>query len=159
MAAVTADQISSTAALNNSTEATFPVKTAGVVYVGALANITTIGRAQSATAAASLTFAGEVIEVLNESGASIVAGTGNADGTVKARIRWGHEMLCGVKTSSRTYSNLGKTVLVHTNVDVGGTSVGTAAVRVIAGTLTRFGATTATGWVRLRTMGTAVATA
>jgi hypothetical protein len=159
MAAVTADTISSVRALNNATEAVYPVKTAGVVYIGALACMTTIGRVQSATAAASLTFAGEVVEVLNDSGAAIVAGTGNAGGTVKAKIRWGHEMLLGVKTSTRTYSNIGKTVHVSTNVDVAGTSVGTAGVRVLAGTLTQFGDTTATGWVRLRTMGTAAATA
>ena len=111
----------------------------------------------SATAAASLTFAGEVVEVINDSGASITAGTGNTGGTVKAKVRWGHEILLTVITASRTYANLGKHVYVKTNVEVQGTGVGTAGVRVIAGTLTRFGATTATGWVRLRTMGTAAA--
>ena len=157
MAAVTADQVPTVRSIQNATEDTRPIKTSVTVYVGALVNFTTIGRLTDAAAAASVTFAGELIEIINESGTIVAAGTGNSAGTVKGRFRYGHEMLLNVKTSTRTYSNYGKSVLIADNVTVAGTSVGTAGLRVVAGTLTEFGSTTATGWVRLRTMGTAAA--
>ena len=69
-------------------------------------------------------------------------------------------MLLGVKTSSRTFTNLGKNALVHTNVDVGGTSVGTAGVRIVVGQIAQFNdSTKATAWVWLRQSGDVAATA
>ena len=162
MAAVTADQVPFVRSLQNATYEVKPIKTSITLYVGTLVSFSTIGRLVDGAAAASTTFAGELVAILNDSGALIAAGTGNSGGTVLGLFRYGHEMRLGVKTSSRTYSNLGKSILIADNVTVAGTSVGTAGVRVIAGALTEFavtGAAPATAWVRLRTMGTAVATA
>jgi hypothetical protein len=141
MTAVTADQTSITRARAQIVEDIFPIKTSVTLYVGALANfVTATGRVRSAAAetGSGLEIAGEVVEIINESGSVISAGTGNAGGTVKARIQWGHLMLLNVRTAIRTFTNLGKTVFVSDNVTVGGTAVGTAATRVQAGQLTAF---------------------
>jgi hypothetical protein len=160
MAAVTADQLSSIRATNEIVEETVAITTSNTVYLGTLAVFATTGRVANATAAASRRFAGEVVEIINDSGALISAGTGNTAGTIKAKIRYGHQMLLGVKTSSRTFSNLGKNALVHTNVDIGGTSVGTAGVRVVVGQIAQFEASNkSTAWVWLRQVGDVAATA
>jgi len=160
MAAVTADQLSSIRATNEIVEETVAIATSNTVYLGTLSVFTTAGRVANATAAASRRFAGEVVEIVNDSGALISAGTGNTAGTIKAKIRYGHQMLLGVKTSSRTFSNLGKNALVHTNVDIGGTSVGTAGVRIIVGQIAQFDASNkSTAWVWLRQVGDVAATA
>ena len=156
MAAATADQISTVRSLGDATEIVAAIKTSTTLYTGTLVNFDTIGRLVDGDNLASQTFAGELIEIINDSGSSISAGTGNTGGTVKGRVRYGHEMLLTVLTAARTYSNLGRNVYVMTNVEVSDlTAAGTAAVRVIAGTLTQFGSSTATGWVRLKTMGAA----
>jgi len=160
MAAVTADQISSIRATNEIVEETVAITTSNTVYLGTLAVFATTGRVANATAAASRRFAGEVVEIINDSGALISAGTGNTAGTVKAKIRYGHQLLLGVKTSSRTYTNLGKNALVFTNVDIGGTSVGTAGVRIVVGQIAQFDASNkSTAWVWLRQTGDVAATA
>jgi hypothetical protein len=160
MAAVTADQISSIRATNEIVEETVAIATSNTVYMGTLAVFATTGRVANATAAASRRFAGEVVEIINDSGALISAGTGNTAGTVKAKIRYGHQLLLGVKTSSRTYTNLGKNALVYTNVDIGGTSVGTAGVRIVVGQIAQFDASNkSTAWVWLRQTGDVAATA
>jgi len=136
----------------------FAIATNSTVYVGALVNlVTTTGRCLSATAAASRTFAGEVTAIKNYSGSAITAATGNTAGTIKAIVKVKGGALVSLKTSSRTYSNLGKTVLVQDNDGVAGTSVGTATLRVPVGTLVSFyqSSPTATvdktqGWVLLR---------
>lgn len=159
MAAVTADQLATTRAHNNVVEETHSIATAGTVYVGALANFTTAGRVISATAAASRRFAGEVVQILNDSGAVISAGTGNTAGTVKAIIRYGHQMHLAVLTAARTYSNLGKSVYVGDNVSVtDATGAGTAAVRVVCGQLVELTDSKAKGWVALRVQGDTGAT-
>jgi hypothetical protein len=160
MAAVTADQISSIRGTSDIVEETVAITTSNTVYMGTLCVFATTGRVSNATAAASRRFAGEVVEIVNDSGALVTAGTGNTAGTIKAKIRYGHQMLLGVKTSSRTFTNLGKNALVHTNVDVGGTSVGTAGVRIVVGQIAQFGdSTKATAWVWLRQSGDVAATA
>ena len=160
MAAVTADQLSSIRATNEIVEETVAITTSNTVYLGTLAVFLNTGRISNATAAASRRFAGEVVEIVNDSGALISTGTGNTAGTIKAKIRYGHQMLLGVKTSSRTFTNLGKNALVHTNVDVGGTSVGTAGVRIVVGQIAQFNdSTKATAWVWLRQSGDVAATA
>jgi hypothetical protein len=142
MTAVTADQLAITqASPAQAIEGIFPIKTSQTLYVGALANfVVATGRVKSAAAetTAGLMIAGRVTEIINESGAVISAGTGNTGGTVKARIVWNDLMLLNVKTAIRTFSNLGKTVFVADNVTVGGTAVGTAALRVQAGMLVAF---------------------
>jgi proteasome assembly chaperone (PAC2) family protein len=160
MAAVTADQISSIRASNEITEETVAITTSNTVYLGTLCVFATTGRIANATVVASRRFAGEVVEIVNDSGSQLSAGTGNTAGTVKAKIRYGHQMLLGVKTSSRTFTNLGKTALVYTNVDIGGTSVGTAGLRISIGQIAQFGdSTKATAWVWLRQNGDVNATA
>ena len=160
MAAVTADQISSIRGTNDIIEETVAIATAGTVYLGTLAVFTTAGRIANGTAVASRRFAGEVVEIVNDSGSLIAAATGNTAGTVKARIRYGHQILVGVKTSSRTFTNLGKTGLLYTNNDVSGTSVGTAGVRIPVGQIVQFAdANKTTAWVWLRQVGDATATA
>lgn len=160
MAAVTADQISSIRGTNDIVEETVAIATSNTIYLGTLCVFTTAGRVANGTAAASRRFAGEVVEIVNDSGALISTATGNTAGTIKARIRYGHQILLGVKTSSRTFTNLGKTCLLYTNVDVSGTSVGTAGVRIPVGQVAQFGdANKTTAWVWLRQVGDATATA
>lgn len=139
MTAVTADQLLIERATNEAIEDILPVTTSNTIYVGTLLNfVTSTGRVCSATAATSRLFAGVCVEVLNDSGSALTAGTGNTGGTVKARFRWNHEVLMNVRTATRTFSNLGKTVTVLDNVTVGGTGVGTAGVRVTVGQLAGF---------------------
>lgn len=154
MAAATSDQLSSVRALNNVVEEVHSIATSSTVYVGALANFTTAGRLASATAAASRRFAGEIVEILNDSGSNISAATGNTAGSVKAKIRYGHQMHLAVLTAARTYSNLGKSVYVGDNVSVtDATGAGTAGVRVIVGQLVELTDSKAKGWVALRQQG------
>ncbi len=153
MTAVTADQLSVTRAIDQLIEDVFPITTSNTLYVGALCNfVTTTGRVASATAATGRAFAGEVLEILDESGTVVSAGTGNAGGTVKARIGWNHEMLLNIKTAIRTFTSLGKGVYLADNVTVGGTAVGTSAVRVPVGQLASFLSLSdkTQGWVKLR---------
>lgn len=159
MAAVTADQLVSLRATNNTVEETHAIGTAGIVYVGALANFTTGGRLVSATAAASRRFAGLVTEIINESNAIVTTGTGNTAGTIKAKIVYGCEAWLAVLTALRTYSNLGKSVYVGDNVSLTDTTgAGTAAVRVVVGQLVELTDTKTKGWVALRVQGDTGAT-
>lgn len=159
MAAVTADQLASTRATNNVVEETHSIGTAATVYLGTIANFTTAGRIVSATAAASRRFAGEIVRIVNESGSILSAATGNTAGTVKAVIRYGHQMHLNVLTAARTYTNIGKSVYVGDNVSVtDATGAGTAGVRVIAGQLVELTDTKTKGWVALRQQGDTGAT-
>jgi hypothetical protein len=139
MTAVTADQLAIDRATSDVIEDVLPITTNNTIYLGALlCFVTGTGRVASATAATSRLFAGEAIEGINETGGPLTAWTGNTAGTVKVRFRWNHELLLAVRTATRTFSNLGKTVTVSDNATVGGTGVGTAAVRVTAGVLASF---------------------
>lgn len=156
MAAVTADQISSIRASNEIVEETVAITTSNTVYLGTLAVFTTAGRISNGTLAASRRFAGEVVEIINDSGSQLSAGTGNTAGTVKAKIRYGHQLLLNVKTSSRTFTNLGKTALLFNNQDICGATAATAAVRIYVGQIAQFNdSTKASAWVWLRQNGEA----
>ena len=156
MAAVTADQISSIRATNDIVEETVAIATSNTVYMGTLAVFATTGRVANGTLAASRRFAGEIVEIINDSGALISAGTGNTAGTVKAKIRYGHQMLLNVKTSSRTFTNLGKTALLFNNQDICGATAATATVRIYVGQIAQFDASNkSTAWVWLRQVGEA----
>ncbi len=156
MAAATADQISTVRGLAEATIELAAIKTGVTLYAGTLVCKNSIGRLVDGANTAAYTMAGELIEIVNDSGAVLAAGTGNAAGTVKARYRWGHQMLVTVLTAARTYSNLNRNVYLLSNVEVTDlTAAGTAAVRVIAGTLIDFGSSTATGWVAIRKTGAA----
>jgi hypothetical protein len=154
MAAVTADQISSIRASNEIIEETVAITTSNTVYLGTLCVFATTGRIANGTLAASRRFAGEVVEIINDSGSQLSTGTGNTAGTVKAKIRYGHQMLLGVKTSSRTFTNLGKTALLYNNADIAGATAATATVRIYVGQIAQFGdSTKATAWVWMRQNG------
>lgn len=154
MAAVTADQLSSIRATNEIVEETVAITTSNTVYLGTLAVFLNTGRISNGTLATARRFAGEVVEIINDSGALISTGTGNTAGTVKAKIRYGHQMLLGVKTSSRTFTNLGKTALLFNNADIAGATAATAAVRISVGQIAQFNdSTKATAWVWLRQLG------
>lgn len=154
MAAITADKIRDERAVSQKVETILPIKTSSTVYVGGLANISTLNRVVNATAAASERFGGLVEEIINDSGNVISAGTGNTAGTVKARISWGHEVLIAVRTAAQTYTNHGKNVFVSTNNDVTDTTgAGTAAVRVKVGMIAEFNGAKTEAWVALRRYG------
>ena len=156
MAAVTADQISSIRATNDIVEETVAIATSNTVYMGTLAVFATTGRVANGTLVASRRFAGEVVEIINDSGALISAGTGNTAGTVKAKIRYGHQLLVNVKTASRTFTNIGKTALLFNNQDICGATSATAAVRIYVGQIAQFDASNkSTAWVWLRQVGEA----
>ncbi len=152
MAAVTADTYSSTRVHNDITEETHPIASGVTVYTGALACFNAAGALVSATDAAAQTFAGEVFYIVNDSGDAITAGTGNATGSVKARIRHGHQMLLNVDTPARSMANLTKTVFVLDNVTV--TNALTAANDIPVGQVTEFVDSMVRAWVKL-TRGTA----
>lgn len=153
MAAITADAIRETRADNNLVEETIAVTTSNTVYLGALVNfVASTGRVASATAAASRRFAGIVTGIVNDSGSTITAITGNTAGTVKVRVRYGHQVKLAVLTAARTFSNVGKYVYIGDNNSVtDATGAGTAAVRVVVGTLAGFTSSAKTSaWVELR---------
>lgn len=161
MTAVTSDQLAITKASDSQAiEEVYAIKTSVTVYVGTLCNlVVATGRVRTAAAETgdAILVAGRCTEIINDSGAVISAGTGNAGGTVKARIVWNDLMLLNVKTAIRTFSNVGKTVYVADNVTVGGTAVRTAATSIQAGMLTAFanssGAIDGTktyAWIKLR---------
>lgn len=154
MAAVTADTIRAERAVEDKVETILPIKTASTVYVGALANISTLNRLVNATAAASERPGGIVEEIINDSGSVISAGTGNTAGTVKARISWGHEVLMAVRTAAATYANHGKNVFVSNNNEVTDTTAaGTAGVRVKIGSIAEFNGAKTEAWIALRRYG------
>lgn len=154
MAALSADAIRDFKNVEAQVTETFAIKTSATLYVGSLAAFTTIGRVQAAAAATGLRPAGVVTEIVNESGSLISAATGNAGGTVKAKIAWGHEVLVDVKTAARTFANLGKNVFISTDNEVTDTTgAGTTAVRVKIGSMVELNAAKTQAWIALRVYG------
>lgn len=152
--ALSADATRNSRGLNNKRTETFSIRTSQTLYIGSLAAFTTIGRVQAAAAATNLRPAGVVEEIYNESGASIASATGNAAGTVRARIAWGHEVLVAIRTAARTFINLGKNVFIADDDNVTDTTAaGTTAVRVNIGSLTELNSAKTFGWVALRVYG------
>ncbi len=157
--ALSADATRNSRGLNNKRTETFSIRTSSTLYIGSLAAFTTIGRVQAAAAATGLRPAGVVEEIFNESGASISAATGNAAGTVRARIAWGHEVYVAIRTAARTFVNLGKNVFIADDENVTDTTAaGTALVRVKIGSLTEINSAKTFGWLALRVYGDADAT-
>lgn len=159
MAALSADKTRDYRTTNNMAEETFSVATSATVYIGSLVAFTTAGRVRPCAASTGLRPGGVVTDVINESGSAISAITGNAGGTVKVKISWGHEVQVDVRTSARTYANLGKTVFALTDNDVADTTAaGTALVRIPIGSITEFtDSTKASAWVAVRVYGDASA--
>lgn len=149
--AITADKLRKRKNLSSMFTDIVAVKTAAVVYVGGLVSYQfATGRVAAAANAASATFAGEVLEFINETGASLSTITGNTAGTVKVRVGWGHQALVTLATSLRTTSKIGLLVYAKDNdIVTDDTGAGTAGVRVPVGNLiTRVGSTE--GYVALR---------
>lgn len=160
MTATTADITSTLERGTDFYEDEVAIATSATLYIGALANFNAAGRLVDASNTAAQTFAGLVIEPLNDSGNPLSALTGNTAGTIKARIRWGHEVKLGVITSARTTTNLTKTAFVKDNQNVAGaTNAGTALKRIPVGTIGNFtDSTKAFAYVKLtRTLGSTAA--
>jgi len=154
--ALSADAIRKERGLNNKRTETFAIKTSATLYIGSLAAFTALNRLQAAAAAASLRPAGVITEIFNESGANITAATGNAGGTVKAKVAWGHEVFVALRTAARTFVNLGKNVFISDDDNVTDTTAaGTAALRVKIGSITEINSGKTNGWLALRVYGDA----
>lgn len=157
--ALSADATRNSRGLNNKRVETFAIRTSSTLYIGSLAAFTTLGRVQAAAAATGLRPAGVVEAIINESGASITAGTGNAGGTVKAQVAWGHEVFVTIRTAARTFINLNKNVFIADDDNVTDTTAaGTALVRVKIGSITEMNSGKTAGWLALRVYGDADAT-
>lgn len=154
MAAATTDQLAKERGTANKQYDTAAIVTNQTVYVGTICVFPPgSARVRNGVKTASYTVAGLVEEIVNDSGAAISAGTGNTAGTVRARFSYGQDLLMNIITAARTYTNINKTMLLSTNVDVDGTAVGTALVRIAVGVLRDY-ETAALGWIGLRVMGT-----
>ena len=157
--ALSADATRNSRGLNNKRTETFSIRTSSTLYIGSLAAFTTIGRVQAAAAATGLRPAGVVEEIFNESSVLLSAATGNAAGTVRARIAWGHEVYVAIRTAARTFVNLGKNVFIADDENVTDTTAaGTALVRVKIGSITEINSAKTFGWLALRVYGDADAT-
>jgi hypothetical protein len=157
--ALSADKTRASRGILNKRVETFSIKTSQTLYIGSLAAFTTLGRVQAAAAATGLRPAGVVEAIINESGANISAATGNAGGTVKAQIAWGHEVYVDIKTAARTFVNLNKNVFISDDDAVTDTTgAGTAGVRVKIGSLTELNSAKSAGWLAVRIYGDADAT-
>lgn len=144
MTAVTADR--ETKKMGSAAEeAMYPIKTSVTLYMGTLVNLNTSGRLVDGVAAASQVCAGVVVGFPDGSA------TGNAGGTIRAKVEWGRRALLNIQTGLRTNSKLGLDVHVKDNVTVSGaTTAGTAGVRVRCGALRAFQASDkSTGWVEI----------
>lgn len=157
--ALSADATRNQRGENNKRVETFAIKTSATLYIGSLCAFTTLGRVQAAAAATSLRPAGVVEQIFNESGSNITSAIGNAGGTVKAQIAWGHEVYVTIKTAARTFVNLGKNVFISDDDNVTDTTgAGTSAVRVKIGSITEMNSGKTAGWLALRVYGDADAT-
>ena len=126
------------------------IGTGATLYLGSLANqIITTGRVVAASAATARRFAGLVVKL--EGGSGVGTGVGNTAGTEFAVIQYGCEALVSIRTARRTNTSLNVNLFISDDDTVGGTAVGTAAVRVAAGELTAFEASNkTTGWLALK---------
>lgn len=152
--AITADTLRKHKNLSQMATDVVAVKTAATVYLGGLVAFqASTGRVAAATNTASTMFAGEVMDVINESGAALSAVTGNTGGTVKVVVGWGHQALVTIATSLRTNSKIGTLVYCKDNDTVtDDTGAGTAGVRIQVGNIaSRVGSTQA--YVTLRRLG------
>lgn len=125
------------------------IKTSATLYVGSLVGrVEATGRAKAAAAATSERCVGLCVKLEGSNG--VGTGVGDASGTEYAIVQYGMEALMTVRTAIRTNTSLGLGVFVSDDDRVGGTAVGTAATRNVAGHLTAFEASDkSTGWVAL----------
>ena len=153
MTATTVDRLTTSRKIEDAYEDEAIIASGSTILVGAMCLFDTAGKLVNATDAASVRMAGIVYEILNDSGAIISAGTGNAGGTVKAKFRWGHEELLNVDASIQSLANLNKIVTVFDNVTVGGSATTND---VAVGTLAQFISITdlTQAWIKIRSLST-----
>jgi len=157
MAAITADKTRPERSIAKKTQSTFAVATSQTVYIGGFVNfVNSTGRVTGAANAAARRFAGVVESVVCD-GPPPAAITGDASGTVKVLVSWGHEVLADINTAARTFANLGRNVFVANNNDLTDTTAaGTATLRVKVGMISEFtNAARSEAWVALRVFGDA----
>ncbi len=155
MAAMTQDRVARKRG-SGAIRETFVIGTSNTTYVGAMVNRrNTTGRAFTATAATGRRIAGVVVRKDSTTdGFGAGTGVGNASGTQKVIVEYGNEVLMAIRTAIRTNTSLGLNVFISDDQTVGGTAVGTAAARVVAGRLTAFEASDkSTGWVAVAVFG------
>jgi hypothetical protein len=131
------------------------ITTAIRIYRGGLVCRKNTGRFSAATAATGRRIAGVAVGF----DGALATGLGVAGGTEYVKVRRNIPVLVNVKTAIRTTTSLGLAVFVSDDQTVGGTAVGTAAARVVAGPLLEFEASDkSTGWVLVGAIGyTAIA--
>jgi len=143
--ALSADASRTTRNAGNVMYADYPVATSATVYKGGLGSIvTSTGRLVAGSAAASRKFVGLITETK----------TGNAAGTVLARVEWNMEAFLPTSTlivSARIGTNC---AISADDLVTTATNAGTAAVRVLVGEVVQLG--TGGAWVAIRKFATAV---
>jgi hypothetical protein len=126
------------------------ITTAIRIYRGGLVCRKNTGRFSAATAATGRRIAGVCVGFEG----TLATGLGVAGGTEYAKLRRNLPVLVNIKTAIRTTTSLGLNVFVSDDQTVGGTAVGTAAARVVAGHLLEFEALDkSTGWVMVGVFG------
>lgn len=128
------------------------IKTSSRIYRGTMVNrLNAGGRAVAASAATGRRIAGVAIHF---EGGTVNTGLGVAGGTEFVTVESGRLYLADVKTAIRTTTSLGLNVFVADDQMVGGTAVGTAAARIVAGRLIEFEASDkSTAWVHIGVFG------
>jgi hypothetical protein len=129
------------------------ITTSATVYIGGLLNfVTTTGRVRAASAAASRKIAG--VCVAFEATDLVASGIGNTAGTQFAVFEYGNEWEFTVTTALRTFAVQGLNGFVSDDDKIGGTAVGTAALRVVAGEIADAKDGSTTAWVAIRRFAT-----
>jgi hypothetical protein len=148
MAALSQDKIVKTREVGPVTRQRIAIATSSKIYRGSLVNqMTTTGRAVAATVATNRRFAGLAVGFEGATG----TGTGVTGGTEYVIVESGQLALVNVRTGIRTNAALHRSVFISDDNTVGGTAIGTAAVRSVVGELVEFEASNkSTGWVFLR---------
>ena len=132
----------------NPLEEEIAIKTASQIIGSGLVTRNASGRAIPAAKTASTRIAGVAVKFTGPNS----DGLGVADGTEKVVVAWDHEVQFDVKTAIRTTTHLDLVVFVSDDHTVGGTAVGTAAVRIPVGAMRSFvdGTSKAKAWVHVR---------
>lgn len=129
------------------------ITTSATVYIGGLVSyVTTTQRVSAASAATNRKPAGVVVAF--EADDALPTGIGNAAGTQYAVFEYGNEWEFTVTTALRTTSVQGLNGFISDDDKIGGTAVGTAGVRVVAGEITDAKYTSTTAWVAIRRFAT-----
>ncbi len=137
----------------NGTMTKVVIGTGATIFVGSLAaRVTSSARGIAASAATTRRVLG-VVDNFTVNGSVDADGVGDTAGTESMDVAYGYEYEFTVATAIRTNTSLGLRVFVADDDEVAGTAVGSAGVRVVAGTLVAWvdetGTSKATGWVKM----------